>query len=301
MKEADITRSFLPDPKQTWAHSTCSKEQLLAALDDINITAIEADIAMGRLLLDDSGLIRPIMAHPPDSTSDLSFDCFLELATKKRDGVSHKHLKLDFKRLETLEPCLNYLCTIMSRQDNSFDKMIFLNADILNGPGNRYRPLHIEADIFIEKCLQFTQTSSDENLGRYSLSLGWSVDCRSLSEYTPTDVDNMRKVIERNGVLTHFPGIVLAVNARILAKNPAPFLPILRDYPQIQLLAWTGTGEPPISNSLLTYITEYYQEMGYLDQIGFDCQVATSFAKGLFYDNAVRIVGLFWNIKQMIV
>lgn len=68
-------------------------------------------------------------------------------------------------------------------------------------------------------------------------------------------------------------GVVLAVNARILAKNPAPFHPILRDYPQIQLLAWTATGEPPISNSLLDYILEYYRKLGCSNQIGFDCKV----------------------------
>jgi hypothetical protein len=208
MNEAVVRTCFLPDPKQTWAHSTCSKEELLAALYDINITAIEADIVMGRLLLDDSALIRPIMAHPPNDMSDMSFDCFMELAAKKRDGIPHKHLKLDFKELETLEPALNSLCTEMSRPDNSFDKTIFLNADILSGSGKRSKPLNIEADVFIEKCLLLTQKGSSSNLVKYSLSLGWSVDCRSLTGYTYSDVDNMMTVIERNGVLTHFSGMV---------------------------------------------------------------------------------------------
>lgn len=301
MNKPDDTTCFLPDPKQKWAHSTCSREELLAALDDHDITAIEADIVMGRLLLDDSGVVQPIMAHPPNFTSDLTFDCFMELATKKkRDGIPHKHLKLDFKQLETLEPALNSLHTVMSRQDNAFDKTIFLNADILHGPGKRSSPLHIDADTFIETCLRFTRKHGSTNdLVKYSLSLGWSVDCRSFTGYTSSDVDHMMEVIERNGVLTHFSGIVLAVNARILAKNPAPFHPIMRDYPQIQLLAWTATGEPPISSSLLSYIMEYYRKMGCSDQIGFDCQVASSLATGLFYDLAVRFVGFFWNMKQI--
>jgi Uncharacterized conserved protein (DUF2181). len=210
MNKPDDTACFLPDPKQKWAHSTCSREELLAALYDRDITAIEADIVMGRLLLDDSGVVQPIMAHPPNVTSDLTFDCFMELAAKeKRDGIPYKHLKLDFKQLETLEPALNSLHTVMSRQDNAYDKTIFLNADILHGPGKRSSPLHIDADTFIDTCLRFTRKQGSTNdLVKYSLSLGWSVDCRSFTGYTSSDVDHMMKVIERNGVLTHFSGMI---------------------------------------------------------------------------------------------
>ena len=59
---------------------------------------IEADILIG------SSADGPIMAHPPHKTSDLTFSEFLR-------GVqaSSKGLKLDFKDINALQPCLNEL------------------------------------------------------------------------------------------------------------------------------------------------------------------------------------------------
>ena len=117
----------------------------------------------------------------------------------------------------------------------------------------------------------------------------------------------------------------------------------------MQLLIWTGTGEPHISRSHISIINNHYQSIGCEDQIGFDCQVSLSHYNiiftiivsnvllpplpplsstyippptysrrlslyernadiqvastefsGMFYDNAVRLVGLFWNAKNYI-
>ena len=59
---------------------------------------IEADILLG------SSTDGPIMAHPPQTISDLTFADFLR-------GVqaSSKGLKLDFKDINALQPCLNEL------------------------------------------------------------------------------------------------------------------------------------------------------------------------------------------------
>lgn len=59
---------------------------------------IEADILIG------ASADAPIMAHPPHTTSDLTFSDFLR-------GVrfSSKGLKLDFKDINALQPCLNEL------------------------------------------------------------------------------------------------------------------------------------------------------------------------------------------------
>jgi len=70
-------------------------------------------------------------------------------------------------------------------------------------------------------------------------------------------------------------GIVLAVNARTLAKDPTPFDPFLKEYPEISLLIWTATGEPPISRSKITYIEEHFKSIGCANnQVGFDCLVS---------------------------
>jgi len=70
--------------------------------------------------------------------------------------------------------------------------------------------------------------------------------------------------------------VVLAVNARVLAKDPTPFKSILSDHPHIQLLAWTGTGEPSISMHQVKLIEEYFRSIGCEAQLGFDCQVSQS-------------------------
>ena len=72
-------------------------------------------------------------------------------------------------------------------------------------------------------------------------------------------------------------GVVLAVNARVITKDPKPFDSILKEIPELQLLIWTGTGEPPISKSKLSMITQHFENNGCMKQIGFDCQVRTSY------------------------
>lgn len=59
---------------------------------------IEADTLIG------SSSSSPIMAHPPHTTSDLTFSEFLQ--ELKSTG---KGLKLDFKDINALQPCLNEL------------------------------------------------------------------------------------------------------------------------------------------------------------------------------------------------
>lgn len=48
---------------------------------------------------------RPVMAHPPARSSDLTFETFLDACIA--DG--HRHLKLDFKVWAAVEPCLELL------------------------------------------------------------------------------------------------------------------------------------------------------------------------------------------------
>lgn len=59
---------------------------------------IEADILIG------TESPNPIMAHPPNKTSDLTFSQFLNEVKS-----SSKGLKLDFKDINALQPCLDEL------------------------------------------------------------------------------------------------------------------------------------------------------------------------------------------------
>lgn len=59
---------------------------------------IEADISI------DPSTQQPIMAHPPHTSSDLTFSEFLQ-----QTRSSSKGLKLDFKDIQALRPCLTEL------------------------------------------------------------------------------------------------------------------------------------------------------------------------------------------------
>lgn len=174
-------KSSLPHPKQSWAHSTCSLEELNEALNNPNITAIEADILMGYDVKDSNKRIQPIMSHPPLDHSDLSFTSFFDMNYRNGEKLEKngndnflkikKHLKLDFKEIETIGPALDYISQIISQGDfdpgvidsdgnNSEQKTIYFNADIINGPGMRYEQLPIPKDEFLNICLPFLKKHS---------------------------------------------------------------------------------------------------------------------------------------------
>lgn len=61
---------------------------------------IETDVSLGKLKGDASSGKRPIMAHPPIKTSDLSLEDFLDTVIK---NTQSKGIKLDFKSTSVLD------------------------------------------------------------------------------------------------------------------------------------------------------------------------------------------------------
>jgi hypothetical protein len=95
----------------------------------------------------------PILSHPPSRRSDLTLSHFLSLVTSiGSDGsfILQKHIKLDFKEISALAPSLNLISDL--HLTNPLSKTIFLNADILPGPGRRWKK-HIDPAPFIETSL----------------------------------------------------------------------------------------------------------------------------------------------------
>lgn len=137
----------------TWSHATNSLQRINEAFDDPGITAVECDVMLG--VANEGGTKvyeTPILAHPPHRESDISVATLLIRATKEDEGrrLIQKHLKLDFKEIEALEPSLELL--EKSKLSNPLGKLIFLNADILPGPGRR-NDTPVPPNIFLEKCL----------------------------------------------------------------------------------------------------------------------------------------------------
>lgn len=73
---------------------------------------LEADISLGHVVGRENLSPMPIMAHPPDTTSDISLDSWLNtVVTRKPD----RGVKLDFKSLDVLESSLIILKTYSSK------------------------------------------------------------------------------------------------------------------------------------------------------------------------------------------
>ena len=89
------------------------------------------------------------MAHPPETSSDLSMSEFLELSVK--DNKLVKHLKLDWKELEAVEPTLEKL---QSLQIQGSEYVVYLNADILVGPAKTQDDIAVPPKPFLETCLK---------------------------------------------------------------------------------------------------------------------------------------------------
>ena len=107
---------------------------------------IEADVSAG-----EAG--QPIMAHPPDTQSDLSLDLFLETVLTATEGGARKGIKLDFKSLDILQPSLETLKRLEAR----LEFPVWLNADILRGPGGG-EP--VSAEIFLQLCSRYLPSAT---------------------------------------------------------------------------------------------------------------------------------------------
>ena len=68
-------------------------------------------------------------------------------------------------------------------------------------------------------------------------------------------------------------GIVLALNARLLACKVGAFDEFLNEFKSSQILAWTGSGEPPIPLSTVVRIKDHFVVTSMQHRIGFDCVI----------------------------
>jgi len=113
-------------------HAVNSHARLAAFLTS-GANVAEGDVLMGNLCHRDGSAL-PIMAHPPERISDLSFEAWVEAGTRHGHG-----LKVDLKEGEVVATALRIL------QGWRFPgERLLLNADILHGPGGAEPRLSID-------------------------------------------------------------------------------------------------------------------------------------------------------------
>jgi len=286
----------LPPPSSLrWSHATNSLSKLDSALSDPTITAIEADIMMGHCTTGSSisgnasspnrGSDRTaIMSHPPYEQSDLSAERFLfAIFQDMRENCRKRHIKLDFKEMEAVGPVLNLIATHHKNDILHWEPTIFLNADILEGPGVRGpSAVSVQPGKFLNTCLSHIEEiasaseCSDRMRQLFAFSLGYKVNYKSKESYTSKDARNMAEISREYNLNSKCGGIVLALNARTLALNPAVFDEYFINFANSQILAWTGAGEEPILQAIIDEIRDHFAKTNCLERIGFDCDVAVA-------------------------
>jgi len=130
----------------TWSHGT-NNQSLLNEVLSSEIQMIECDIVYGTLIGDETNELQPIMAHPPETTSDISLHNFLNQVLNFNSGKTkeeQKGVKLDFKSTDVFQNSLPMLIELWGIMDYP----VWINADIYRGPLNNTSSTPVDATSF---------------------------------------------------------------------------------------------------------------------------------------------------------
>ncbi|XP_049722798.1 protein FAM151B isoform X3 [Elephas maximus indicus] len=113
---------------------------------------IEADVLLPD---DESEHGQPVMAHPPETSSDNTLQEWLAEVVKSNKGI-----KLDFKSLAAVEPSM----MLLENVKRHLMRPVWINADILPGPNGSGKV--VDAKLFIDTVTSFFPD--------VTFSLGWT-------------------------------------------------------------------------------------------------------------------------------
>uniref|UniRef100_F6SG82 Family with sequence similarity 151 member B n=1 Tax=Monodelphis domestica TaxID=13616 RepID=F6SG82_MONDO len=194
---------------------------------------IEADVL---LPYDESEQGQPIMAHPPEMTSDNTLREWLSEVLKTNKGI-----KLDFKSLTAVKPSMILLENIKMH----LNRPLWINADILPGPNGKNNEL--DAKKFLDTVTSFFPT--------VTLSLGWTTRWypHQFNEgYNWTMVKDMEHICNKLSQPITFP-----VRAALVRQSCDQLLWLVRQSNRYSLTIWTGKDDKFPTEDLL-YIRERF-------------------------------------------
>ncbi|XP_078723859.1 protein FAM151A isoform X2 [Lampetra fluviatilis] len=209
-----------------WAHAANNKEEMNAALGNREVMVLEADVNIEGLgTASETG--RPIMAHPPDVTSDNSLSDWLSAVLKSNKGI-----KLDFKSLKALGPSLDILLERVARAP--LDRPIWLNADIIRGPNVPAFVDPIDATGFLSLIT--------ERFPNVTLSPGWLVAFVPALGLNATYTAAM--VRDMHGLVAALPQrVTFPVRAPLLRRAWTHFRWLLDQSDRFSLTLWQGKSD----------------------------------------------------------
>ncbi|CAJ1087349.1 protein FAM151A isoform X3 [Xyrichtys novacula] len=175
----------------------------------------------------------PIMAHPPEITSDNTLDQWLDAVLASRKGI-----KLDFKSLASVGHSLDLL-----REKNSsggINRPVWLNADILRGPNVPGFMPQVNGSRFLELI--------QEKFPDVTLSPGWMVAYAPplfTETYSRTMVEDMYNMVKNVPQQVTFP-----VHALLVQRGWQHISWLLSQSPRFSLTLWQGSTHPNVSDLL---------------------------------------------------
>lgn len=218
----------------TWYHAANHKAQMNEALKS-TAHMIEADVLLPS---ERSNHGQPIMAHPPETSSDNTLQEWLTEVMKSNKGI-----KLDFKSLAAVEPAMMLLENVKKH----LKRPVWINADILPGPNGNSRA--VDAKPFIDTVTSFFPD--------VTFSLGWTTEWHpeKVNEgYSWTMVKEMECICSELSQPVTFP-----VRAALVRQSCSQFLWLLKKSNRYSLTIWTGKNDNYSTEDLL-YIRDYFDK-----------------------------------------
>ncbi|KAG7481281.1 hypothetical protein MATL_G00065020 [Megalops atlanticus] len=223
-----------------WYHAANSKSKIAEALTS-SAHMIEADI-----LQRGHEPKEPIMAHPPETDSDITLREWL-----KEVVISDKGIKLDFKSLQAVAPSMALLEEVRGQLSGP----VWINADILPGPGGKATPL--EARAFLE-AVGPLHPGDVLSLG---WTTGWSPDADNrVSGYSWEMVREMEEVC---GALKQ--PVTFPVRAALLPQSFPQLQWLLQQSERYSLTVWIGQSDRLVMEDLLVYRQKMDKSRVYYD------------------------------------
>ncbi|XP_062873777.1 protein FAM151B isoform X2 [Trichomycterus rosablanca] len=221
-----------------WYHAANSKHQITQAIQG-DAQMIEADV-----LLRTRDPQEPIMAHPPNTDSDITLQEWLKMVVHSDKGI-----KLDFKSLAAVAPSM----TLLDEARAQLKGPVWINADVLPGPGGTDTPLDAQ------EFLRAVALKGEEDV----LSLGWTTGWSPYNDnpgYSWEMVQQMEAVCKNLTQPVTFP-----VRAALLARSFSQFRWLLEQSDRYTLTIWTGQTDSLNVEDLLPYRQTFNRSRIYYD------------------------------------
>ncbi|KAI4884299.1 hypothetical protein NFI96_026910 [Prochilodus magdalenae] len=229
-----------------WYHAANSKDKINEALQG-PAQMIEADV-----LLRGHDPKEPIMAHPPHTDSDITLQDWLRVVVNSDKGI-----KLDFKSLilililslAAVKPSM----ALLEAARVQLEGPVWINADILPGPGGRATPLDAQA------FLQTVALRAEGDVLSLGWTTGWSPDTENPG-YSWEMVQQMEVVCRPLKQPVTFP-----VRAALLPQSFPQMQWLLQQSDRYTLTVWTGQSDVLNVEDLLPYRQNFSKSRIYYD------------------------------------